>query len=177
VTRVPLIRVTAMPADTNPYGGVFGGWLMGQMALAAGSLASRHSRGKAVVVFFGFTQCRVGQVPVFGVASSAGKSHLATVGRQAAGAQGQHQFRRGRSGNRHQYACFGHSALRLQKMRGIVTHPLENLVQHEASLLVFDRHHGMNNQAAQDGRHRNTQHCGDRPVATGRQVGSGKHSP
>ena len=48
--REPLIRVTAMPADTNPYGGVFGGWLMSQMALAAGSLASRHARGKAVVV-------------------------------------------------------------------------------------------------------------------------------
>ena len=48
--RVPHIRVTAMPADTNPYGGVFGGWLMSQMALAAGSLASRHSKGKAVVV-------------------------------------------------------------------------------------------------------------------------------
>jgi acyl-CoA thioesterase YciA len=48
--RLPLIRVTAMPADSNPYGGVFGGWLMSQMALAAGSLASRHSRGKAVVV-------------------------------------------------------------------------------------------------------------------------------
>jgi acyl-CoA thioesterase YciA len=47
---IPLIRVTAMPADTNPYGGVFGGWLMSQMALAAGSLASRHSKGKAVVV-------------------------------------------------------------------------------------------------------------------------------
>ena len=46
----PVIRVTAMPADTNPYGGVFGGWLMSQMALAAGSLASRHSGGKAVVV-------------------------------------------------------------------------------------------------------------------------------
>jgi acyl-CoA thioesterase YciA len=39
-----------MPGDTNPYGGVFGGWLMSQMALAAGSLASRHSKGKAVVV-------------------------------------------------------------------------------------------------------------------------------
>jgi acyl-CoA thioesterase YciA len=50
VTRVPTIRVTAKPADTNPYGGVFGGWLMSQMALAAGSLASRHSKGKAVVV-------------------------------------------------------------------------------------------------------------------------------
>ena len=45
-----MIRVTAMPADTNPYGGVFGGWLMSQMALAAGSLASRHARGKCVVV-------------------------------------------------------------------------------------------------------------------------------
>ena len=48
--RTPLIRVTAMPADTNPYGGVFGGWLMSRMALAAGSLASRHARGKCVVV-------------------------------------------------------------------------------------------------------------------------------
>ena len=48
--NIPLIRVTAMPADTNPYGGVFGGWLMSQMALAGGSLASRHARGKCVVV-------------------------------------------------------------------------------------------------------------------------------
>lgn len=48
--RVPLIRVTAMPADTNPYGGVFGGWLMGQMGLACGSFASRHSNGKAILV-------------------------------------------------------------------------------------------------------------------------------
>ena len=48
--RIPLIRVTAMPSDTNPYGGVFGGWLMGQMGLACGSFASRHTGGKAVVV-------------------------------------------------------------------------------------------------------------------------------
>lgn len=46
----PLIRVTAMPADTNPYGGVFGGWLMGQMGLACGSFASRRTRGKAILV-------------------------------------------------------------------------------------------------------------------------------
>jgi acyl-CoA thioesterase YciA len=39
-----------MPSDTNPYGGVFGGWLMSQMALGAGALASRVGRGKAVVV-------------------------------------------------------------------------------------------------------------------------------
>jgi len=46
----PVIRVTAMPADTNPYGGVFGGWLMGQMGLACGSFASRRSGGKAILV-------------------------------------------------------------------------------------------------------------------------------
>ena len=39
-----------MPSDTNPYGGVFGGWLMGQMGLACGSFASRHSGGKAILV-------------------------------------------------------------------------------------------------------------------------------
>lgn len=39
-----------MPADTNPYGGVFGGWLISQMALGAGALASREGQGKAVVV-------------------------------------------------------------------------------------------------------------------------------
>ena len=39
-----------MPADTNPYGGVFGGWLVSQMALGAGSAASRRVKGKAVLV-------------------------------------------------------------------------------------------------------------------------------
>ncbi len=48
--RAPLIRTTAMPADTNPYGGVFGGWLMGQLGLACGSFASRRTRGKAILV-------------------------------------------------------------------------------------------------------------------------------
>ena len=48
--RSPQIRVTAMPTDLNPYGGVFGGWLMSQMALGAGSLGSREGKGKAVVV-------------------------------------------------------------------------------------------------------------------------------
>ena len=39
-----------MPTDTNPYGGVFGGWLMGQMALGARLDASRPVGGKAVLV-------------------------------------------------------------------------------------------------------------------------------
>tara|TARA_R110000782_G_scaffold78276_8_gene155448 strand:- start:102905 stop:103282 length:378 start_codon:yes stop_codon:yes gene_type:complete len=45
-----VIRVTAMPTDINPYGGVFGGWIMSQMALGAASLASRHSKGRAILV-------------------------------------------------------------------------------------------------------------------------------
>ena len=37
----PAIRTIAMPADTNPAGDIFGGWLMSQMDLAAGSVAAR----------------------------------------------------------------------------------------------------------------------------------------
>ncbi len=48
--RNPFIRVTAMPTDTNPYGGVFGGWLMGQMGLACGSFVSQRIKGKALLV-------------------------------------------------------------------------------------------------------------------------------
>ena len=48
--RVPVMRATAMPADLNPYGGVFGGWIVSQMALGAGSEAARRMRGKAVLV-------------------------------------------------------------------------------------------------------------------------------
>ena len=44
------IRVTAMPADANPDGDIFGGWLMGQMDLAAASVASRHGGGRAVTI-------------------------------------------------------------------------------------------------------------------------------
>jgi acyl-CoA thioesterase YciA len=46
----PVIRVIAMPADTNPHGDIFGGWLMSQMDLAAGNVASRFSKGRVVTV-------------------------------------------------------------------------------------------------------------------------------
>jgi acyl-CoA thioesterase YciA len=46
----PAIRVTAMPADTNFHGDIFGGWLMSMMDLAAGSVAARRSKGRAVTV-------------------------------------------------------------------------------------------------------------------------------
>ncbi len=46
----PAIRVTTMPADANPYGDIFGGWLMSQMDMAAGLVASRHAHGRAVTI-------------------------------------------------------------------------------------------------------------------------------
>ncbi|MBT0668963.1 acyl-CoA thioesterase [Novosphingobium profundi] len=48
--REPTIRVSAMPADTNAYGDIFGGWLVSQMDMAAGLVAARYSRGRAVTV-------------------------------------------------------------------------------------------------------------------------------
>ena len=48
--RAPAIRVTTMPADANPYGDIFGGWLMSQMDMAAGLVASRHAKGRAVTI-------------------------------------------------------------------------------------------------------------------------------
>ena len=48
--RDPAIRVTAMPADTNAYGDIFGGWLLSIMDSAAGLTAARFSKGRAVTV-------------------------------------------------------------------------------------------------------------------------------
>jgi acyl-CoA thioesterase YciA len=46
----PVIRTIAMPADTNPSGDIFGGWLMAQMDLAAGNLAARVARGRSATI-------------------------------------------------------------------------------------------------------------------------------
>ena len=46
----PLVRVIAMPADANPNGDIFGGWLLSQMDLAGGSLAAQRARGRCATV-------------------------------------------------------------------------------------------------------------------------------
>ena len=45
-----VIRTIAMPADTNPNGDVFGGWLMSQMDLGSGILASKTAKARVVTV-------------------------------------------------------------------------------------------------------------------------------
>jgi acyl-CoA thioesterase YciA len=39
-----------MPADTNPEGDIFGGWLLAQMDLAGGASAIKRSRGRVATV-------------------------------------------------------------------------------------------------------------------------------
>jgi acyl-CoA thioesterase YciA len=40
------LRTVAMPADTNPAGDIFGGWIMSLMDLAAGIAAGTRAKGR-----------------------------------------------------------------------------------------------------------------------------------
>ena len=45
-----VLRTLAMPKDTNPSGDIFGGWLLAQMDVAGGLMASEVSKGRTVTV-------------------------------------------------------------------------------------------------------------------------------
>jgi len=45
-----VIRTLAMPADTNPAGDIFGGWLLAQMDIAGGVLARNRGSGRVATV-------------------------------------------------------------------------------------------------------------------------------
>ena len=45
-----LLRTLAMPADTNPNGDIFGGWIVSQMDIAGGILAKETAQGRVVTV-------------------------------------------------------------------------------------------------------------------------------
>jgi acyl-CoA thioesterase YciA len=49
-TAEPAIRTIAMPADTNPHGDIFGGWLLCQMDLAGANFATRRASGRVVTI-------------------------------------------------------------------------------------------------------------------------------
>lgn len=44
------IRTVAMPADANPAGDIFGGWLLSQMDVAGGIIAHRIALGRAATI-------------------------------------------------------------------------------------------------------------------------------
>jgi acyl-CoA thioesterase YciA len=45
-----ILRTLAMPADTNPQGDIFGGWIMAQMDIAGGIMANEVARSRIVTV-------------------------------------------------------------------------------------------------------------------------------
>jgi acyl-CoA thioesterase YciA len=48
--REPTLRVVAMPADSNPSGDIFGGWVMSQVDIAGSIPAIRLAQGRVVTV-------------------------------------------------------------------------------------------------------------------------------
>src|SRR6266478_2350395 len=46
----PALRAIAMPADANPYGDIFGGWLLSKRDPTAGSAASGRAKGRSITV-------------------------------------------------------------------------------------------------------------------------------
>ena len=48
--REPILRVVPRPGDINANGHIFGGWVLSQMDIAAGIVASRQSNGPVATV-------------------------------------------------------------------------------------------------------------------------------
>jgi acyl-CoA thioesterase YciA len=81
------LRTVAMPADTNPAGDIFGGWIMSLMDLAAGVAAGTRAKGRvatAAVSNLNFLQpVKVGDVVcVYTEITKTGRTSM-TVGVEA----------------------------------------------------------------------------------------------
>ena len=81
------LRTVAMPADTNPAGDIFGGWIMSLMDLAAGVSAGTRAKGRvatAAVSNLNFLQpVKVGDVVcVYTEITKTGRTSI-TVGVEA----------------------------------------------------------------------------------------------
>jgi acyl-CoA thioesterase YciA len=48
--REPILRVVPRPGDINANGHIFGGWVLSQMDIAAGIVASRRAKGPVATV-------------------------------------------------------------------------------------------------------------------------------
>jgi acyl-CoA thioesterase YciA len=48
--RQPVLRVVPGPSDINANGHIFGGWVLSQMDIAAGIIASRRANGSVATV-------------------------------------------------------------------------------------------------------------------------------
>jgi acyl-CoA thioesterase YciA len=95
--RDPALRAIAMPADANPNGDIFGGWLLSQMDLAGGSQAVRRARGRvATVALTGMSF----PLPVFVGDEVSCYAEIVKVGRTSITVKVESWARRGVSGER-----------------------------------------------------------------------------
>ena len=90
-TREPILRTAPQPADMNGNGDIFGGWVLAQMDIAGGVLASRTAQGRTATVAItamAFVQpIKVGDlVSVYGEVTRVGTTSITvkmeTVGRR-----------------------------------------------------------------------------------------------
>lgn len=48
--KQPALRVMPMPADSNPSGDIFGGWVMAQVDIAGSTAATKLARGRVATI-------------------------------------------------------------------------------------------------------------------------------
>lgn len=48
--KMPVLRLMTMPADTNPAGDIFGGWVMAQVDIAGGIAAAQRARSRVATI-------------------------------------------------------------------------------------------------------------------------------
>ena len=74
------IRTLAMPADTNPAGDIFGGWVMSQMDIAGAIAAVERAKGRVVTVAVEamtfIAPVKVGDILCVYTTDRAGRQHL-----------------------------------------------------------------------------------------------------
>ncbi len=90
-------RTVAMPADTNPAGDIFGGWVVSQMDIAAGICAGQRAQSRVVTVALdGMSFIRPVKVgDILGV-----YTRVESVGRTSMNIMVEAWVRRGRIGHR-----------------------------------------------------------------------------
>ncbi len=95
--REPALRAIAMPADANPNGDIFGGWVLAQMDLAGGTVAVRRAQGRvATVAVTGMSF----HLPVFIGDEVSCYADIVKVGRTSIAVQIESWVRRGVAGAR-----------------------------------------------------------------------------
>lgn len=91
----PALRTIAMPADTNPNGDIFGGWLLSQMDLAGGVVALRRACGRVATVGI---EAMTFHKPVFVGDEVSCFAHVVKVGRTSIRVRVETWVRRARTG-------------------------------------------------------------------------------